>query len=159
MIAKGIIIEDFVNYKVPCLTLQTPYCTFKCDKECGKQVCQNSTLATAPISHFSDDVLIKKYIENNITKAICFQGLEPFDNFEDVYDFIFKLRKDYNNFDPVVIYTGYNKEEISSQLKQLTHFENIIVKYGRFIPDQQSHFDSVLGVNLASDNQYAERIS
>ena len=159
MIAKGIIIEDFVNYKVPCLTLQTPYCTFKCDKECGKQVCQNSALATALISHFSDDVLIKKYIENNITKAICFQGLEPFDNFEDVYDFIFKLRKDYNNFDPVVIYTGYNKEEISSQLKQLTHFENIIVKYGRFIPDQQSHFDSVLGVNLASDNQYAERIS
>ena len=33
---------------------------------------------------------------------------------------------------------------------------NLYVKYGRFIPDQQSVFDEVLGVNLASQNQYGK---
>ena len=35
----------------------------------------------------------------------------------------------------------------------------IIIKYGRFIPNQQKHYDEILGVYLASDNQYAEKIS
>ena len=30
MILKGIIDEDFVNYKVPCMVLEFPYCDFKC---------------------------------------------------------------------------------------------------------------------------------
>ena len=34
-------------------------------------------------------------------------------------------------------------------------WDNIIIKFGRFIPDQKSTFDSVLGVELASQNQYA----
>ena len=43
---KGIIFEDFINYKVPCMTIMMPRCKgFKCDKECGKPVCQNSALA------------------------------------------------------------------------------------------------------------------
>lgn len=33
------------------------------------------------------------------------------------------------------------------------------LKFGRYIPNQTPHYDSILGVNLASDNQYAERIS
>ena len=33
----------------------------------------------------------------------------------------------------------------------------LVIKYGRYVPDQQPHFDEVLGVNLASDNQYARR--
>jgi len=32
---------------------------------------------------------------------------------------------------------------------------NIIIKFGRFIPDQKSHMDETLGVELASPNQYA----
>ena len=36
---------------------------------------------------------------------------------------------------------------------------NIIIKFGRFVPMQQPHFDPILGVNLASDNQYAKQIS
>ena len=36
---------------------------------------------------------------------------------------------------------------------------NIIIKYGRFIPHQEKHFDEILGVYLASDNQYGKRIS
>ena len=39
------------------------------------------------------------------------------------------------------------------------NFRNIIVKFGRFIPDQESHYDEVLGVNLASNNQYAKKLS
>ena len=39
-----------------------------------------------------------------------------------------------------------------------SNYDNIIIKFGRYIPNQQSHFDIVLGVNLASDNQYAERL-
>ena len=41
----------------------------------------------------------------------------------------------------------------------LYDYKNIIIKYGRYIPNQTPHRDEVLGVNLASDNQYAERIS
>ena len=32
---KGLIDEDFVNYKDPSLFLIFPFCTFKCEKECG----------------------------------------------------------------------------------------------------------------------------
>jgi len=35
MIIKGLIDEDFVNYKKPSMTIMMPYCTFKCDKEYG----------------------------------------------------------------------------------------------------------------------------
>jgi hypothetical protein len=40
----------------------------------------------------------------------------------------------------------------------LKNFDNIIIKYGRYIPGQEKHFDETLGVYLASDNQYAERL-
>ena len=36
--------------------------------------------------------------------------------------------------------------------------QNIIVKFGRYIPDTDQRYDEVLGVILASDNQYAERL-
>ena len=41
----------------------------------------------------------------------------------------------------------------------LKKFKNIIVKFGRYVGGQQAHFDEVLGVYLASDNQFAEKIS
>ena len=44
-------------------------------------------------------------------------------------------------------------------INNLKQFPNIIIKFGRFIPNQQSHYDEVLGINLASDNQYAKKIS
>jgi len=58
---------------------------------------------------------------------------------------------------------GITKEMVENSGKYLTEvieeFDNIIVKFGRFRPNQKPHFDEVLGVNLASDNQYAEKIS
>ena len=64
------------------------------------------------------------------------------------------------NNDFVVIYTGYTKEECDSNgwLKKLREYKNVIVKFGRYIPKQATHYDKTLGVYLASDNQYAEVI-
>ena len=78
--------------------------------------------------------------------------------FEEVKSLIKKFRDNGCN-DEFVIYTGYNKNEISSQIEVLKQFKNIIVKFGRFVPGQEKHFDDVLGVYLASPNQRAERIS
>lgn len=61
--------------------------------------------------------------------------------------------------DDVVIYTGYYPDEIKDALDVLKGFNNIIIKFGRYIPNRQSRYDEILGVTLASDNQYAERIS
>lgn len=156
---KGIVFNDFINYKKPCMILETPFCDFKCDKECGQQVCQNGPLAKAPIFDYNNKSIIKIYNEDDLSQAIVFQGLEPLDNrfFQELLDFIddFRINKD----DDIVIYTGFKEEEIDSKISILKKHKNIIIKFGRFIPDQKSHFDEVLGVNLASPNQYARRIS
>ena len=151
-----IIEEDFVNYKKPCMTIMMPHCTFKCDKECGKQVCQNSDLASAKKINVPTKLIIEKYLKNSISEAIVFQGLEPFDSFSQILNFIKKFREVSN--DDIIIYTGYNKEEIKWFLTFFIIFDNIIIKYGRFIPGQEKHYDEILGVYLASDNQYAERL-
>ena len=150
---KGLITEDFVNYKKASMTIIFPYCTFKC----GKDYCQNSSLAKTPIIEISIDDLVNRYINNPITEAIVMQGLEPFDSWNDLKEFVQKLRE-YNN-DDIVIYTGYNKDEVIEYVKELSVYPNIIVKFGRYIPNQDGHYDDVLGVTLASSNQYAERIS
>ena len=156
---KGIIHEDFVNYKVCSMTIAMPYCTFKCDKECGSNVCQNSKLVKDPTLDIPAAKIIDQYLYNPLSHAIVFQGLEPFDSYNDIYYFIYALRFIFKNNDPVVIYTGYNKDEISSKIEDLLKFSNIIIKFGRYIPGQKPHYDEILGVNLASDNQYAEVIT
>ena len=159
MIIKGIIDEDFINYKKPAMVIEFPYCSFKCDKECGRAVCQNSSLANEPNIEISEKKIIGRYVSNPITEAIVLQGLEPFDSIFSALYLIKILRLNYNCHDDVVIYTGYNKEEINKTIiEELKYLGHIIIKYGRYIPDQTPHYDEVLGVNLASDNQYAERL-
>lgn len=158
---KGIIFEDFINYKNPCMTIMMPYCTFKCDKECGIQVCQNSHLANQDIIEIKDinNFIDKYYLGNPIPEAIVFQGLEPFDSFEELYSFIYKFTEKCD--DDIVIYTGYNEDEIQDRIKDLVNIiesNTLIIKFGRFIPNHKPHYDEVLGVNLASDNQYAKVI-
>ena len=151
----GIIDEDFVNYKEPCMVVEFPYCDFKCDKENGNQICQNYALLKENIIDIAYSSIINRYINNDITKAIVFQGLEPFDSKYDMMTLISLLRV--KTKDPIIIYTGYNKNKISLKLiNSLTSFKNIIIKWGRYIPNQQSHYDKILGINLVSDNQYAE---
>lgn len=155
---KGIIFEDFVNYKKPCMTLMMPKCNFKCDKENGVQLCQNWGLAAAPEQTVHINGLMRNYINNPITEAIVLQGLEPFDSLIDLYTVAAAL-EDFQITDDFVIYTGYTREEITSQLKPLHNVPgHVIVKWGRYIPNQKPHYDPVLGVYLASDNQYGEII-
>lgn len=157
MKVKGIIFEDFINYKKPSMVIEFPYCNFKCNKECGQQVCQNSNLVNTPNSDISITGIVKTYMNNDITKAIVFQGLEPFDSKEDLYQLI-KVFREYTNND-IVIYTGYTEVELDHEIEILKRlFKNIIIKFGRFIPNQESHFDSILGVTLASPNQYAKKV-
>lgn len=158
MQVKGIIWEDFINYKKPSMTIMFPYCNFKCEKECGLQVCQNNKLVTAPNIEVYNHSIIKRYLNNPISKAIVFQGLEPIDSFIDIYDFLTILRYEKKCNDMVVIYTGYKEEEIWDKIEILKNFKPIIIKFGRYIPNQKSHYDDILGVNLASDNQYAKII-
>ena len=154
MILKGIIDEDFVNYKKPSMVLEFPHCTFKC----GAKICQNSPLVNSLDIQIDSYDVCRRYLNNPITEAIVCQGLEPFDSWEDLKEFIIALRIHYDCTDDIVIYTGYTEEEIIDKIDWL-NFSNIIIKYGRYIPNQNPHFDEVLGVNLISDNQYAVRIN
>ena len=156
---KGITDEDFVNYKVPSMFIATATCDFKCDMDCGKQVCQNCDLAKEDSIFVPDEHLFNRYLKNSITKAIVFGGLEPFDQWEELFRFVQALRTVHGCMDPVVIYTGYTEGEILGQIHFLSSFPNIIVKFGRYVPDQEPHMDDVLGVKLASDNQFAKQIS
>ena len=155
----GIREEDFANYKDPSLFICTASCDFKCDRDCGKQVCQNRNLVGEKRINADDGDMIKVYIENPITEAIVFGGLEPFDQYDELFKFISKFRIEYERLDPIVIYTGYIYREIEGEIRMLSVFPNIIVKFGRYRPGQEPHFDKVLGVNLASDNQFAAAIS
>lgn len=154
---KGLVEYDICNYKAPSMFLIFPNCSFKCDKECGRPICQNSALAHEPEIEVRAIDLIHKYLNNPLTHAIVCGGLEPFDSWDDLWSFICVFRC--FSKDPVVIYTGYIKEEIKDKIDFLARFGNIIVKYGRFIPDSPHIFDTVLGVELASDNQYAEKLN
>jgi len=159
MIIKGLIDEDFINYKKPSMVIEFPYCNFKCDKECGQPVCQNSSLVKEPNIDIPCEDIIIRYINNPITEAIVFQGLEPFDSFGEMNNFLLWFQHQYYSQDDIVIYTGYNENEIPKEINALKEiFSNIIIKFGRYVPNQKSHFDPVLGVNLASDNQYAKKI-
>ena len=150
-----IIDEDFVNYKKASMYIAFPNCSFKC----GKGLCQNSPLAKQERVDVEYKSIVDRYMKNPYTNAIVFAGLEPFDDYIDMVNLIDEFRK--VTLDDIVIYTGYNKDELDGELHVITNaceFKNIIVKFGRYIPDQKPHYDKVLGINLASDNQYAERI-
>lgn len=157
---KGIIWEDMVNYKKISTTLMFPKCDFKCDKENGIQLCQNWKLAAVPSQIIPINGFMRKYKNNPITEAIVLQGLEPLDSQVDILTVAAGLN-DFNITDDLIIYTGYNKDEIPKKfLSNLASIipGHLIIKWGRYIPNQESHYDEVLGVYLASDNQYGEII-
>lgn len=161
MRVKGIKEEDFTNYKVPSMFISTCFCDFKCCRDAGLDVgvCQNAPLSNAKIFNIMDDVICTHYVMNPITKAIVFGGMEPFEQFQELLTFIDMLRGEFHCDDDIVIYTGFNKNEITEQVRALQEFHNIIIKYGRFVPNAPRRYDDVLGIELASDNQHAERIS
>lgn len=159
MRVKGIIEEDFVNYKVPSMFINTCFCDFKCCTELGLDVgvCQNSPLAQAPSKEIPDEVIYEHFVNNPITKAVVIGGMEPMLQLDEVESLI-KLFRDNGNDSEFVIYTGYYPEEITEQLESLKSLGTIVIKFGRFIPDRPSRYDDVLGITLSSDNQFAKKI-
>ena len=157
MVLRGMITEDFVNYKLPAMYLIFPVC---CGFKCGREVCQNASLVDDPhLIVIDTKEVCKQFVTNGITKAIVCGGLEPFDSVDDLKELISTLRNELCCQNDVVIYTGYTEEEVlaDEKKKEILEFSNIVVKYGRYIPNEMPHRDCVLGVNLASSNQYAKR--
>jgi len=136
---RQLIDEDFVNYKKPSMFIGTSICDWKCCSEQGldKSICQNSFLFETEVIDISVDEIFHRYINNPITRSVVIGGLEPMLQFEDIYRLLlyFRNRKCYDDF---VIYTGYYRDEIYSQLLELSSLDNIIIKYGRFVPNQKS---------------------
>lgn len=159
MRVKDIVDENFQDYKKTSMFIATCFCTWKCALEAGKDpsMCQNCKVALQENIEVPDTEIVSRYMSNPITSAIVIGGLEPFDQKEELFNLIKEFRKQTD--DDIVIYSGYKEEEVQSEVNVLTRFRNIIVKFGRFIPDSESRFDEVLGVTLASPNQYAKRIS
>jgi hypothetical protein len=157
---KGIIDCDFTNYKEPVLTLEFPVCDFKCDKLNGCQVCQNSALAREPDIEIAREKIWELYQQNPLTKGFCCQGLEPFDTYHQLYRFIKFIRERCHCDDVIIIYTGYEPSEKWGKFvkSMIGKFHNIIIKWGRYVNNGKSYYNKILGVTLASDNQFAEWI-
>ena len=157
---KSIVDENFQDYKKASMFIAFPKCDFKCFKELGLEIsgCQNYEILKMPDIKIKIDKVFERYVKNPITEAVILGGLEPFFNFNEVYNLISYFRQKNCN-DDFVIYTGYYPNEVENYVEKLKKFKNIIIKFGRFIPKSASVFDKILGVKLASKNQFAEKIS
>lgn len=152
--------NDVVNYRLPSLFVGMGTCNWKCCTEAGldKSVCQNSALALAPRCEVTPEELCRIYNASKVDEAIVVGGLEPLDDMEGLVDLVREF--DTNCTGDIVIYTGYTEDEkqtiIVSDILPLVKRNHLIVKFGRFVPNQEKHYDTILGVNLASDNQYGK---
>ena len=140
--------EDFSNYKLPSMFVGIG-CT--CTWKCGGDYCQNSHLAHTEPMEICPIALMEKYMRNEVSESIVLGGLEPLDS-PDLIPFLEEIRT--FTKDPIIIYTGYIENEVTIDFSK---YGNIVVKYGRYIPNDTPRFDEILGVELASRNQYAVR--
>ena len=160
MLIKNLQDEDFVNYKKASMFIATSICNWKCciEQNLDTGICQNAPLARSKTLDVANERIFQRYINNPITKAIVIGGLEPMLQFDEVFNLIKYFRTN-NCLDDFIIYTGYYKNEIEDKIEKLKEFPNIVIKFGRYIPNHEKHYDEVLGIYLVSNNQYAERIS
>lgn len=118
MRVKGIIEEDFTNFKFPSMFINTCFCDFKCCTESGLgiEVCQNAPLAQAATRDIQNSVIYQHFVNNPITKAIVLGGMEPFMQFDEVVDLIHMFREN-GCLSDFIIYTGYYPDEIKDKIK------------------------------------------
>ena len=78
MRVKGIIEEDFTNFKLPAMFINTSFCDFKCctESNLGIEVCQNAPLAQAPSKDIPNSVIYQHFANNPITKAVVIGGMD-----------------------------------------------------------------------------------
>lgn len=153
MLIHGLNDYDISSYKEPALFISFPKCTFKC----GLPWCQNAHLQDSELLDISLPAIKEIYENSPLTHAFVCGGLEPFDTWSDLKALVSHVRT--YSIDPIVIYTGYNEDEIKDNIDSLKEYKNIIIKFGRYVPNSFPHFDELLGVELASENQYAKNIS
>lgn len=156
---RNLMDQDIVNYKKISMFIATCYCDFKCCKQLNLDICicQNSPIAKSKIIDMDNQKIVKRYVKNKLTHAVVFGGLQPFKQFDQLLQLIKCFRQQID--DQIVIYTGYKQDQLKKQIEILKKYENIIIKFGRYIPGQQVHYDQVLGVSLANKQQYAKKIS
>ena len=89
-------------------------------------------------------------------EAIVIGGLEPMLQGDEVYNLISYFRSQKNNT-LFIIYTGYTEEECKKMewFQKIILLGRVIFKFGRYIPNKTKKYDELLGVTLASDNQYS----
>lgn len=157
---KNIMFDDVVNYKETSMFISACFCDWKCCKEIGADIClcQNSPAYCLKIKEIDNEKLVRKYLKLGTMHAVVLGGFEPLWNnsWNDVFEFLKCFRK--STQDPIVIYTGYHEDEVEDKIEQLKGLGNVIVKFGRYRPNQQPHHDDVLGVDLANDEQHAVKI-
>lgn len=169
---KDLLDEDFINYKKAAMFIATSKCSFKCEKEDNNVHCQNSKIAKQTNLVMIIDKIIDRYMNNIITESIVFGGLEPLDQIDELLDFIQIFRQKSN--DDIVIYTGYTENEVKSfKYRNKSYLDallevnrttpeaslikpSLIIKYGRFKANGDKKYDDILGIELASSNQYAK---
>ena len=154
---KGIEQENFNHYKLCSMVVIFP----SCDWKCKKTECHNSKMALLPNREVTYEEIYNEYQDNPLSGALVLAGLEPLmeSSIEDVIGLVNFFREKRKNNDPIVIYTGYNKEEVSGIIQRLSIYQNIIMKFGRYENGHRPHIDKILGISLASPNQYGEKIS
>lgn len=157
---KEIVDENFQDYNKASMFIGMGHCDWKCCHEANIpiSVCQNSLWGIKPEIWINDDKIVERYLGNPITSAIVFGGLEPLMQEQELFDFM-RYFRGYSD-DDLCVYTGYYPIEIRNFVEKIREerLVNVIIKFGRYIPNHQPHFDEVLGVKLASDNQYGMRI-
>ena len=133
--------DDFVNYKKCSMFLGTTSCDRKCCKENNLpcSTCQNYPWSNNSIKQFKDEIIIDMYLKDGLEESIVLGGLEPMLQFQELISFIDKFRK--VSEDDIVIYTGYYKTELEKEIEILKKYKNIIIKFGRYIPNRKSKID------------------
>ena len=121
-------------------------------------MCQNSPIAQLPTVDISEEEVFQRYVSDPITQAIVIGGLEPLLQQDEVLGLIDYFRS-HGCLDDIVIYTGYYRHEVLPFIDKVMQYSNIIMKFGRYVPARRKRYDKVLGVDLASDNQYGEVVS
>lgn len=154
------ITEVFQDYKKAALFLGVCFCDWKCCKESGLPLstCQNYSWSNNEIVEVSFDNIVKRIRDNLLTEAVVIGGLEPVLQMDEVVQLISYIREQGLKND-IVIYTGYYDYEIDDNTLSTLAKYNVLMKCGRYIPDKYSYFNNLLGVSLASPNQYVLKLS
>ena len=125
-------------------------CTWKCED------CINIHYKDIhPRHHTNSYELINSYLSNPLLSSLILSGLEPFDSFDSMLVLIENFRK--FTKDDIVIFTGYTEEELFNKINLIKNYNNIIIKFGRYMPSKPPVFDNILGIHLISDNQFAKK--